>query len=50
MIPVRGSCAQIQYVFCRFSDRMLCFPQVPATFAPMFYGFAQVGGAARRLA
>jgi hypothetical protein len=27
-----------------------CFPVVRATFAPPFYGFAQVGGAARRLA
>jgi hypothetical protein len=26
------------------------FQVVPATFAPPFYGFAQVGGAARRLA
>ncbi|MFT6659345.1 MAG: hypothetical protein ACJAZW_002521 [Maritalea sp.] len=50
MMPVPGSCAQIQHVFCRFADEILCFPVVRATFTPSFYGFAQVGGTARRLA
>ena len=49
-MPVPGSCAQVQHVFHRYSGKILCFGEVRAIFVPPFYGFAQVGGAARGLA